>query len=112
MPSENSPKQKEDIVYALSKASRCYGCDKRLLENEIVKLKHKENESEVLCVDCAGLGGLELLRSGNATITRLAKKYSKSRYIVMKWSELWKAYERQGLLLERQAIEQARKEAE
>jgi hypothetical protein len=112
MPTVDSAKKKEDLVYALSKASRCYGCDKRLLENDIVQLKHKENENEVLCIDCAGLSGLELLRSGNASITRLAKKYSKSRYVVMKWSELWKAYERQGLLLERQAIEKARKEAE
>ena len=101
---------KNDVVYALSKPSRCYGCDKRLLENEIVKLKHMENESEVFCLHCAGLDHLELLPSGNAILTRLAKKYSKSRYVVMKWSELWKTYERQGVLLERQAVERARSE--
>lgn len=112
MSSSNSTRAKDEAVYALSKASRCYGCDKRLLENDIVKLNHKENESEVFCVSCSGLDGLELLRSGNATITRLAKKYSKTRFVVMKWSELWKTYERLGLLLERDAIEKARKESQ
>lgn len=104
-------KDKDPIVYALSRTSRCYNCDSKLIVNEIVTFKDNEDEREVLCCKCAGLNELELLPGGNAKVTRLAKKYSKQRYVVMKWSELWKCYERQGLLLEKQAIAQARQEA-
>jgi hypothetical protein len=104
-------KAKDPIVYALSKPSRCFGCDLRLLENSIVKLQNTDNDREVLCRICAELETLEVLPSGNAAITRLAKKYSKTRFVIVKWSETWKCYERQGLLLEPQAIDRAEQES-
>lgn len=70
-----------------------------------------EDEREVFCRKCAGLEEMEVLRSGNAQITRLAKKYSSRHFVVLKWSELWKTYERQGLLVETDALKQAREEA-
>ena len=100
-------KDKQVVVYALSKASRCYGCDIKLVENDLVKLKKNEDDSEVFCKKCGQLDGMELLRAGDAKLTRLAKKYSKVHYVVLKWSELWKTYERQGVLVEKQAIEKA-----
>lgn len=54
---------------------------------------------------------MEVLRSGNAQVTRLAKKYSTKHFIVLKWSEIWKTYERQGLLVEPDALKRARDEA-
>lgn len=98
---------KDSAVYSLSRASRCYGCDTALAENQIVKLKDKGEEREVLCLSCSGLEAFDLLPSGNAQATRLAKKYSKVYFVVLKWSDLWKAYERRGLLLEKQAISRA-----
>ena len=103
--------EKDPVVYALNKASRCYHCDARLEKDALARLQEGKDEQEVLCGKCAELDGLELLPGGNAQLTRLAKKYSKTRFVVVKWSELWKCYERQGLLLEPQAIERARKEA-
>lgn len=98
-------------VYSLSRPSRCYGCDQKLMPGNIVTLKNSEQETEVLCRTCSGLDTLEALPSGNAVVTRLAKKYSKEKYVIMQWSSLWKCYERVGLLVEPQAIERARKES-
>lgn len=109
MPAED--KKKDPVVYALSRPSRCYGCDNRLLENDIVKLDNQNDERQVSCRDCAGLSELAVLPVGNAAVTRLAKKYSGRRFVIVKWSDTWKCYERQGLLVEKQALERAQKEA-
>src|SRR5271170_3408372 len=97
-------------VYSLSKQSRCYGCDRKLLPGDIAKMQEGKDEREVLCRKCAKLDGLEILLSGNAKITRLVKKYSADQYVIVKWSEIWKTYERVGLLVEPQAIDQAERE--
>src|SRR5262249_10302428 len=106
------PARKDPVVYELSKPSRCYNCDSRLTVGDIVMLKGNDEEREVLCNRCAKLDSLEKLPSGNAVLTRLASKYSQVRFVVMRWSELWKCYERQGVLLEREALERARQETE
>jgi len=100
----------EQLVYALYRVSRCHGCDRKLEKGEIVKLEQGLEEQRAFCSKCAGLEGLEILPSGNAKITRLVKKYSQKCFIVMRWSEVWKTYERQGLYVEPQAIAQARNE--
>lgn len=102
--------RKAPAVYLLTRASRCYNCDSKLEAKSIVQLKQSEDEREVLCRKCAGLDSLEFLGSGNTKITQLAKKYSTKTYVVMQWSELWKCYERQGLLLESPAIDKAETE--
>jgi len=109
--SSGARKSKDPVVYALSRPSRCYGCDIRLQSGEIVKLEKDSEDKEVFCRKCAGLEALELLPGGNAKITRLAKKYSSVRYVVVRWSDLWKSYERQGLLVESQAIDRAEEES-
>jgi hypothetical protein len=75
-----------------------------LLIDDIVKLKNSGDESEVLCSPCAGLELFALVPKGNAKVTRLAKKYSKIHYSVVKWSALWKSYERIGILAEKSAL--------
>ncbi|CAN5479588.1 hypothetical protein BH11CYA1_BH11CYA1_42690 [soil metagenome] len=104
------PAKIEPLVYALYRVSRCHGCDRKLEKGEIVKLEQGLEEQRAFCSKCAGLEGLEILPSGNAKITRLVKKYSQKCFIVMRWSEVWKTYERQGLYVEPQAIAQARSE--
>ncbi len=109
--SEQDKKRPANAVFALSKISRCHGCDTKLPVDVIVKLNYKENdEVEAFCLTCAGLDQLVVLKSGNAQVTRLAKKYSTRHFVIMKWSELWKTYERQGLLVESDALERATKE--
>ncbi|EUA22441.1 hypothetical protein I552_6932 [Mycobacterium xenopi 3993] len=60
-----------------------------------------------LCLDCADLGHLEFLPSGDATLTRRAKKASRLSAVVVRWSRSRKRYERQGILAEPDAIERA-----
>jgi hypothetical protein len=63
-----------------------------------------------LCLDCADFGHLEFLPSGDAAMTRRAKKASGLSAVVVRWSRSRKRYERQGILVEPTAIEQAERE--
>ena len=62
------------------------------------------------CLDCAGLGHLEFLPSGDAALSRRARKASRSCAVVVHWNIRRNRYERQGILAEPAAIEQAARE--
>jgi hypothetical protein len=63
-----------------------------------------------ICLDCADLGHLEFLPSGDAALTRRATKASRLSAVVIRWSKTRKRYERRGILAEPAAIEQAAQE--
>ncbi|MDQ1546955.1 MAG: hypothetical protein QOH69_1859, partial [Actinomycetota bacterium] len=63
-----------------------------------------------LCLDCSDLGHLVFLPSGDAALTRRAKKASRLSAVVVRWSRSRKRYERQGILAEAEAIERAENE--
>jgi hypothetical protein len=63
-----------------------------------------------LCVDCADLGHLVFLPSGDAALTRRAKRISGLSAVVVRWSRSRRRYERQGILAEADAIERAEHE--
>jgi hypothetical protein len=107
----STAKPGKQMVYALSKPARCYRCDTKLERGEIVKLERNDEDKEVLCRKCAGLEGLEVLPKGDAKLTRLASKYSTTQFVIMQWSQLWKSYERVGMLVEAQALAKAKAEA-
>ena len=60
-----------------------------------------------LCLACADLDHLVFLPSGDAALTRRARKASGLSAVVVRWSRTRKRYERQGLLVEEAALEQA-----
>jgi hypothetical protein len=60
-----------------------------------------------LCMTCADMDHLVFLAAGDAALTRRAKKASKLSAVVVRWSKSRKRYERQGLLVEETALEQA-----
>ena len=60
-----------------------------------------------LCLACADMDHLVFLPSGEAALTRRAKKASGLSAVVVRWSRTRKRYERQGLLVEEAALEQA-----
>jgi predicted NBD/HSP70 family sugar kinase len=62
------------------------------------------------CLDCAGLGDLEVLASGNALLTRRAKAKRTRHAVVVRFSKTRGRYERQGLLVEPQALHAAERE--
>jgi hypothetical protein len=62
------------------------------------------------CLECADLGHLEFLPSGNTALTRRAKRASRLSAVVVRWSRARRRYERQGILAEPAAIERAEAE--
>jgi hypothetical protein len=62
------------------------------------------------CLRCVGLDDLELLSAGNALLTRRAKAKSERHPVVVRFSRTRRRYERQGLLVEPQALAQAQRE--
>lgn len=70
----------------------------------------KMEDGGPLCVDCADLGHLVFLPSGDAALTRRAKRISGLSAVVVRWSRTRERYERQGILAEAEAIERAEQE--
>jgi hypothetical protein len=60
-----------------------------------------------VCLACADMDHLIFLPAGEAALTRRAKKASALSAVVVRWSRTRKRYERQGLLVEEAALEQA-----
>ncbi|HEU5316515.1 MAG TPA: DUF2293 domain-containing protein [Chloroflexota bacterium] len=63
-----------------------------------------------LCLDCALLGRLTLLRSGDVALTRRASAHSKHKAVVLEWSKARKRFERRGTLVEPEALRRAHRE--
>lgn len=64
------------------------------------------------CLRCLGLGDLDFLPSGDALLTRRVKAKSGQHVVVVKFSRTRKRYERQGLLVEPQALRDVRRDLE
>ena len=60
-----------------------------------------------VCMACADMDHLVFLPSGDAALTRRAKKASTLSAVVVRWSRTRKRYQRQGLLVEEPALGQA-----
>jgi len=69
-----------------------------------------EKPDRLLCLDCADLDELEFLPSGDAALTRRAGKHSAVSYVVLRFSRNRKRFERQGTLVQPEAIELAQAE--
>lgn len=63
-----------------------------------------------LCLGCADMDHLVFLPSGDAALTRRAKKSSRLWAVVVRFSRSRKRYERQGILVEEEALAQAEAE--
>jgi hypothetical protein len=94
-------------VFISTRESRCDECGEELGSRAWITLS---GEKGALCLSCADLDHLLFLPSGNAAITRRARIHSTLFAVVLKWSRTRKRYERQGLLVEAKALEQAEEE--
>jgi hypothetical protein len=63
-----------------------------------------------LCMGCADLDHLVFLAAGDAALTRRAKKASRLSAVVVRFSRARRRYERQGLLVEEDALARAEQE--
>lgn len=103
-----SKKNRDLLVFIVRRDTKCSECGEELWTGSFLHLK----KDKALCLSCADLGHLEYLPSGNPTLTRRSTKHSKIHAKVLKWSQTRKRYERQGILVETKAIEQAMGECE
>ncbi len=83
---------------------RCAGCGDDLGSGRFIQINR---ESGIRCMKCAGYGDLMFLASGNAALTRRATALSARHAVVVKFSRARKRNERQGVLVEEQAVERA-----
>jgi hypothetical protein len=94
-------------VFISHRESTCGECGEHLGAKAWITLA---GEKGALCLACADLDHLLFLPSGNVVLTRRARKYSTLSAVVLQWSRARKRYERQGLLVEAQGLEQAEAE--
>jgi hypothetical protein len=94
-------------VFISSRDARCDECQEELGHHAWITLV---GEGSALCLACADLDHLVFLSRGDAALTRRAKKYSTLSAVVLKWSRARKRYERQGLLVEEEALAKAEQE--
>lgn len=87
---------KDIVVFMVRRETKCAECGQDLFDGNLLRLE----DNRPLCLDCADLGRLEFLASGNTALTSL-------RAAVVRWSRTRKRYERQGILVTPDAIERA-----
>src|SRR5262249_19966158 len=102
-------KSKEIVVFwMVGRDSVCSECHQELGKGCFLTVDNGKG----LCMECADFDHLVWLASGDAALTRRAKKHSKLWAVVVKFSRARRRYERQGLLVEEEALAQAERECE
>jgi hypothetical protein len=98
----------QDIVVfeTASQSVICTECKTELFKGNFLFMENRQP----LCLSCADLDHLEFLPSGDAALTRRARKYSGLSAVVVRFARARNRYERQGLLVEPEAIEKAEQE--
>jgi hypothetical protein len=97
----------EPLVIMASKPWACGECSAAFERGDFLTM----DDQGPLCMACADLGHLEFLPRGHTALTRRARKASTLSAVVVQRSRTRKRYERQGVLAEPNAIEQAEQES-
>jgi hypothetical protein len=95
-------------VFISTRDSTCDECGDQLGRHAWITLLGQERRA--FCLSCADLDHLVFLPPGDAALRRRARKHSTLAAVVLKWSRARKHYERQGLLVEERALQQAEAE--
>ncbi|GHF81905.1 hypothetical protein FHX82_004592 [Amycolatopsis bartoniae] len=96
--------QAPDLVAVVAPADwTCASCGTRSAAGEF----QYPEEDRSLCLSCADFDHLVFLPSGNAALSRRAKKESTLAVLVSRFNKRRKRYERQGILVEEAALERA-----
>ena len=99
-------KRSELVVFDILRDSKCSECGKELRKGDFLFLE----DERALCLSCADLDHLVYLPSGDAALTRRARKHSALAAVVVRFSRSRSRYERQGVLIEESALAEAEKE--
>jgi hypothetical protein len=97
-------KNEEIKVFISNRDSKCDECGEELGRKAWITL---ERDTGALCLTCADLDHLTFLPSGDAALTRRARKHSTLSAVVLKFSRARRRYEGQGLLVEDKGLQQA-----
>jgi hypothetical protein len=96
----------EPIVFSILRASQCSECKTELHSGSFLTLE----KGQPLCMTCADLDHLVFLPRGDTALTRRARKHSSLSVVVVKFSRARQRYERQGVLVEEAALDEAQEE--
>lgn len=99
------PRDPPDLtVFITSRDATCDECHDDLGRGAWITLG---DGGRAFCLACADLDHLAFLPAGDAALTRRARAHSTLSAVVLRWSRARKRYERQGLLVEVAALDQA-----
>ena len=101
-----SPNGKDLVVFSIVRDSKCSECQEELGKGQFLTMEN----GKPFCMKCADLDHLIFLGSGDAALSRRSKKHSKLWAVVVRFSRARKRYERQGLLVEEDALAKAEEE--
>jgi hypothetical protein len=99
--SERQNRPRELVVISPLKTFVCSSC---AIENGGLLIME---DGGPVCLDCAELDHLVFLASGDAALTRRAKAGSPLSAVVVRFSRSRRRYERQGILVEEDALQRA-----
>ncbi len=97
---------KDLVVFDIIRESKCADCGQELSKGSLLFMEG----GRPLCLECADLDHLVYLPRGDTALTRRARKHSSLSAVVVRFSRTRKRYERQGVLVEAGALEQAEQE--
>ena len=93
-------------VFSVLRESECSECGTEIFRRALLRMEN----GKPLCMACADLDNLVWLPRGDAALTRRAGKYSTLKAVIVRFSRARKRYERQGILVEEDALERAEAE--
>ena len=91
------------VVFIVHRPSKCSDCGLEIHPGDFLHV----HDEIALCLACADLDHLEFLERGDTAVTRRSRKYSAMSAVVVEWSKYGKRYERQGILVEPEALDRA-----
>jgi hypothetical protein len=103
---EKTSRRDEIVVFWIVRDSVCAECGEDLGKGRFLRMEAERP----LCLACADLDHLVFLGRGDAALTRRTSRYSRLRAVVVRFSRARKRYERQGVLVEEQALARAEQE--
>jgi hypothetical protein len=105
-PATADAKTTDIVVFWIVRDSACSECGEALAKGSFLRMEGERP----LCLDCADLAHLVFLERGDPALTRRATRYSTLHAVVLQFSRARKRYERQGVLVEEQALAKAEAE--
>ena len=94
------------VVFEILRDSACSECGAELAQGSFLVMEAEQP----LCLPCARFDNLEYLPAGDAALTRRSVRYSERSAVVVRFSRSRGRYERQGVLVEKTALEKAEQE--